>query len=529
MTNISAQLEDRKQNGISRTPAEVEIVRSANPPVRVADPCTVVVFGASGDLAKRKLLPAFYNLAKSHLLPDQFAVVGFARAAFDQEQFRDLVRDSICLQQGAKSDFEPAVCDWVIERLTYVEGDYTDPDRYKELKETLSGWSNKWHTADNYLFYLATPPDLFLTIVRRLSACGLTSQEEGHWRRVIIEKPFGTDLRSAQNLNRELLQILKEVQIYRIDHYLGKETVQNILVFRFSNSIFEPVWNRRYVDHVQVTAAETLGVEHRGAYYDKTGALRDMVPSHMMQLISLTAMEPPTSFHADAVHDEQVKVLKSVQTFSPEDVLAHAVRGQYDEGVVEGRQVPAYRSEPMVDPHSNTETFVALKLFIDNWRWADVPFYIRTGKRLHQRVTEIVVQFRKPPLILFRDTPLQDLQPNTLVMSIQPDEAISLSFGLKVPGPQVAVKPVKMDFHYADYFDNRPTTGYERLLYDCMIGDATLFQRADMAEAGWAVVDPILDLWKVLPPRFPNYTAGTWGPSEALTLLHKDGRRWRFE
>jgi len=322
--------------------------------------------------------------------------------------------------------------------------------------------------------------------------------------------------------------VLHENQVYRIDHYLGKETVQNILVFRFSNGIFEPVWNRRYIDHVQITVAETLGVEKRGGYYDHAGALRDMVPNHIFQLVSLTAMEPPISFHADAVRDEQAKILRAIQPFSPEDVLTRAIRGQYGAGEIEGKSVPAYRVEPDVAPDSRTETFVALKLSIDNWRWADVPFYIRTGKRMPARETEVAIQFRRAPFVLFRETPVERLTPNLLVLHIQPDEGISLRFGAKVPGIQVDVGAVDMDFRYQDYFGNEPSTGYERLLYDCMTGDATLFQRADMVEAGWSVVEPILDIWKALPPRsFPNYGAGTWGPKEADDLMARDKRAWR--
>jgi len=427
-------------------------------------------------------------------------------------------------------DLDPHVRDWLAERLSYVGRDYRDPRGFDELRQTLAAVDQKWHTQGNYLYYLAIPPDLFLVVVKQLNSCKLAQEDEREWRRFVVEKPFGHDLRSARELNRELLQIVKEQQIYRIDHYLGKETVQNILVFRFSNSIFEPVWNRRYVDNVQITVAETLGVEHRGAFYDKVGALRDMVPSHMMQLLSLSAMEPPISFQADAVRDEQAKLLRAIQPFAPEDVLADAVRGQYGGGVIDGQMVPAYRAEPLVDPNSSTETFVALKLLIDSWRWADVPFYLRTGKRLPKRVSEVVIQFRKAPLQLFRDTAVENLAANTLVMHIQPDEGISLQFGMKVPGPQVRVRPVNMDFRYADYFEKRLSTGYERLLYDCMIGDATLFQRADMVEAGWGVVDPILDVWGALPPRgFPNYAAGTWGPPQSFELLKRDGQQWRVE
>jgi len=345
---------------------------------------------------------------------------------------------------------------------------------------------------------------------------------------VIFEKPFGHDLESARTLNREITEVLKENQIYRIDHYLGKETVQNILVFRFSNGIFEPIWNRRYIDHVEITVSETVGVEQRGGYYDGSGALRDMVPNHIFQLITLTAMEPPISFDADAVRDEQAKILRAIQPLTPEEVLNRSIRGQYGEGIVDGERAPAYRSEPKVAPDSPTETFVALKVLIDNWRWADVPFYVRTGKRLPRRVTEVVIRFRRAPFVLFRKTPVERLTPNELVIRIQPDEGISLRFGAKIPGPLVRLGAVKMNFAYADYFGTTPSTGYERLLYDCMVGDATLFQRADMVDAAWTVVTPILDVWRALPPRnFPNYPAGTWGPKEATDLLERDGRHWR--
>jgi glucose-6-phosphate 1-dehydrogenase len=498
--------------------------KSSPPDLRTADPCAVVIFGASGDLARRKLLPSFYNLASDRLLPDDFAIVGFARSDLSTDQFREAVRENICTQHESEEGFDSAICDWILDRTSYVAGDYRDASRFHELRETLLSLDQTRNTRGNYLFYLATPPDLFLGVVKQLDACGLARQQDGQWRRFIIEKPFGSDLRSAQSLNRELLHIVSEEQIYRIDHYLGKETVQNILVFRFSNSIFEPVWNRQYVDHIQITVAETLGVEHRGDYYDKVGALRDMVPSHMMQLVSLTAMEPPVSFQADAVRDEQTKALHAVLPLTPEDVLASAVRGQYGEGVIDGQRVPAYRSEPRVNRESGTETFVALRLFLDNWRWAGVPFYLQTGKRLAKRESEIVIQFRQTPTVLFRDTPSDQLRPNTLVMSIQPKEAISLSFGAKMPGPKLRVAPVNMNFCYADYFKSESRTGYERLLYDCMVGDATLFQRADMVETGWAIVDPVLDVWEALRPRkFPNYAAGTWGPPEALELLRRDG------
>jgi glucose-6-phosphate 1-dehydrogenase len=353
-------------------------------------------------------------------------------------------------------------------------------------------------------------------------------EKNQQWRRVIIEKPFGHDLESARALNQHLLRVAGEKQIYRIDHYLGKETVQNILALRFANGIFEPIWNRRYIDHIQISVTETVGVEQRGSYYDQAGTLRDMVPNHIMQLISLTAMEPPVSFRADAVRDEQAKILHAIQPLSAEDVLSRTVRGQYGEGFIGGERVPAYRGEDGVPEDSKTETFVAMKLSIDNWRWADVPFYLRTGKRMPARHTHILIQFRRAPLVLFRETPVDALMPNQLVLHIQPEEGISLRFAAKVPGPSMRLGAVDMSFEYQDYFGSQPSTGYERLLHDCMIGDATLFQRADMVEAGWCVVSPVLDVWKALPPRnFPNYAAGTWGPNDADELLERDGRVWR--
>jgi glucose-6-phosphate 1-dehydrogenase len=496
---------------------------------RVADRCIMAIFGASGDLTTRKLMPALYNLGRNSLLPEEFAILGFAKDEISEEEFRRRIRDDIRDYAGAP-EADCKLCDWLADRAYYIAGDFANAADYVKLKDKIAELDGKYRTGGNVFYYLATLPQFFSRIIGQLGEQGLTTEELGRWRRVIIEKPFGSDLDSAKALNREIGQVLKEKQIYRIDHYLGKETVQNILVFRFSNGIFEPVWNRRYIDHVQITVAETLGVERRGGYYDKAGCLRDMIPNHILQLLSLTAMEPPISFEADAVRDEQSKVLNAITPISPEEVLTRAVRGQYAEGVADGLHGPAYRDEQFVDCHSNTETFVALKLGLDNWRWADVPFYVRTGKRLPKRVTEIVIQFRQAPFVLFRDTPVDNLTPNLLVMHIQPDEGISLRFGAKIPGAHVKVGGVTMDFHYADYFGAEPSTGYERLLYDCMIGDATLFQRADMVEAGWSVVEPILDVWKALPARtFPNYVAGTWGPREADELMRKDGRHWRTE
>ena len=424
-------------------------------------------------------------------------------------------------------DADAEVLAWFEKRIHYVQGDFRDPEFYWRLKEMCTGVSANDGIEDNFFYYLATAPAFFGEIVRQLGQAGLATEEGDNWRRVIFEKPFGRDLESAHALNADIKQVLQEHQIYRIDHYLGKETVQNIMVFRFANSIFEPIWNRRYIDHVQITAAETVGVERRGGYYENAGAMRDMVPNHLFQLLSLTAMEPPISFEADVVRDEQTKLLRAVQVPAPEDVLSKMARGQYGEGEVDGETVPAYRTEPNVAGDSRTETFVAMRLMIDNWRWADVPFYLRTGKRLAQRTTTIAIQFRQAPLVLFRHTAIDDLETNRLVIRLQPDEGISLQFGAKVPGPVMKMGKVNMDFCYRDYFGSTPNTGYERLLLDCMIGDATLFQRADMVESGWSLIQPALDVWKALPPRtFPNYPSGSWGPKEADELLERDGNQW---
>ena len=494
---------------------------------RPGDPCVMVIFGAAGDLTRRKLLPALYNLAAANLLSREFAVVGLAREQMTTEQFRDKFRQDI--KEFATGAVSNDLTEWFNRRLYYLPGEFSDAQAFVRLRDMLQQVDKDHGTQGNYFYYLATAPVFFAPVVQQLGEAKLVSNSADQWRRVIIEKPFGRDLDSARTLNSQLLQVLNEKQIYRIDHYLGKETVQNILAFRFANGIFEPIWNRRYIDHVQITVAETVGVENRGGYYDQSGTLRDMVPNHIFQLISLTAMEPPISFQADAVRDEQAKILHALQPLSSEDVLSRAVRGQYGDGRDPQKRMPAYRSESSVAPDSATETFVAMKLNIDNWRWADVPFYLRTGKRLPQRHTEIAIQFRRAPFVLFRDTAVERLTPNVLVLNIQPEEGISLSFGAKMPGPIMRLGNVDMSFSYSDYFGTSSSTGYERLLHDCMIGDATLFQRADMVEAGWSVVTPILDVWKALRPRsFPNYPAGAWGPKEADDLLGRDGRKWRL-
>jgi glucose-6-phosphate 1-dehydrogenase len=488
---------------------------------KVAGPCVFVLFGAAGDLTKRKLIPALFNLVKAKLLPDTFAVMGVSVDDLDVEGFRKQVSEFLPLNDST-------ALNWLRSRLFYERGDFGDPNTFANLRDRLAAIDAESHTGGNYLFYMATAPKFFASIVQQLGRAGLSTQDNGRWRRIVIEKPFGTDLESAKTLNRDIKSVLQENQIYRIDHYLGKETVQNIMVFRFDNAIFEPIWNRRYIDHVQITNAETVGVERRGAYFDSAGTLRDMVPNHVMQLLSLTAMESPVSFSADAVRNEQAKVLHSLQPLNSEDVLENSVRGQYGDGMIGDERVPRYRSEPGVNPESRTETFVALKLNIDNWRWAGVPFYFRTGKRLAQRHTEITIQFKRMPFELFRNAPFHKGHSNTLVIQIQPVEGISLSFGAKIPGPVLRVGSVDMSFEYSKYFGADAYTGYEVLLYDCMIGDATLFQRADMVEAGWTVIDPVLDVWKALPPRkFPNYASGTWGPMESDHLLEADNRQWR--
>ncbi|HVF46345.1 MAG TPA: glucose-6-phosphate dehydrogenase [Pyrinomonadaceae bacterium] len=494
---------------------------------KTAEPCVMVIFGATGDLTKRKLFPALYNLAKDDFLPHTFAIVGVGRQEMTSEEFRDQVAGH--LREFIPNGPDEKIVKWFGERTYYTGGDFDDDTKlFGDLKNLIGNVSAEHQIPGNYFYYLATPPSLFGNVTSKIVKNGLGTEENGNWRRFIYEKPFGHDLESAEKLNAELLETVNEKQIYRIDHYLGKETVQNILVFRFGNGIFEPIWNRNYIDHVQITVAEKLGVELRGGYYDTAGALRDMIPNHILQLVTLTAMEPPVSFEADSVRDEQAKILQAIQAYDPEDVLLRAVRGQYGEGTVDGKKVPGYRTEDKVAPNSNTETFAAFKLSVDNWRWADVPFYIRTGKRMKTRHSSIVIQFKKAPFMLFRDTPVEKLTTNRIVLHIQPDEGITLHFGAKIPGPIVNMGAVDMDFDYLDHFGEQVSTGYERLLYDCMIGDATLFQRADMVEAGWRIVAPVLDVWKALPARdFPNYAAGTWGPADSDAMLAADGRAWK--
>ena len=497
---------------------------------RTPEPNAMVIFGATGDLTRSRLVPALYNLFAERRLPTGFTVIGFARRPWSDEDFRTQMRRAC--ERGCELGLAPGIWESFEESLSYVSSDFENPAGYQRLRELLEELDRRRGTAGNRVYYLATPPEDVPLIARRLGASGLAHPERRHdspagWVRLVVEKPFGEDLQSARALNHLLLEVFREDEIYRIDHYLGKETVQNILVLRFANGIYEPIWNRRYVDHVQITVAEAEGVETRGRFYDHTGALRDILQNHMMQLLSLVAMEPPTTFDADMVRGEKVKVLHSLRLPALHEVPQLTVRGQYGPGFISGEPVPGYREEPGVAPNSTTETYVALKLFVDNWRWADVPFYLRTGKRLTRRLTEIAVQFRRPPLRLFGPAMTEPTEGNVLVLRIQPDEGISLRFAVKQPGLQMEVRPVTMEFLYGTTF-GRTSEAYERLLLDCMLGDSTLFIRSDEVEAAWAYATQILHGWQMEPPSvFPNYEAGTWGPLEAQELIAKDGRRWR--
>jgi glucose-6-phosphate 1-dehydrogenase len=506
----------------------------ANDRVVVAPPCAMVIFGATGDLTKRLIVPALYNLVNAKRLPPGFKLVGIGLSLETTAEWRQSLEEMMkqFVAQGGGEFQADHINDtawhWLTERMSYLQGDLNDPGTYSRLREHLAGLDKTGGTAGNYLFYLAVADRFFGAVVAGLGAAGLVTEQDRQWRRVVIEKPFGHDLPSAKSLNAEILKTLQEHQIYRMDHFLGKETVQNIMALRFANGLFEPLWNRQHIDHIQITAAETVGVERRGKFYEETGALRDMVPNHVFQLLALTAMEPPISFDADAVRDKKAEVIEAIRPIKPGRALKDAVRGQYDAGIVLGKQVQAYRREPDVAPDSTTETYIACKLKIDNWRWAGVPFYLRTGKYLKRRWTEIAIRFHQAPYTLFRGTHVERMNPNWMILRIQPNEGIALEFAAKRPGPTVKLNTVSMDFAYKSYFDMAPNTGYETLIYDCMIGDATLFQRADNIEAGWRAVQPILDAWANNPPKgFPNYAAGGNGPAAADELLARDGRAWR--
>ncbi len=489
---------------------------------RVPAPTVVVIFGASGDLTKRKLLPALFHLEQGDLLPQEFGMIGVARRDLTAT-FADDMKDGIVEFGGATPD-NPKLAGF-IEKVSYHPMNFDDDTGYEKLKEHLVAFDTKYGVKCNRLFYLAVAPEYFSGILHFLGRHGMAKSENSHVR-VIIEKPFGHDLESARILNADVNQVLDEDQIFRIDHYLGKETVQNILVFRFANGIFEPIWNRNYIDHIQITAAESIGIEGRGPFYEKAGALRDVMQNHMMELLSFVCMEPPVSFEAAAVRHEKVKVWKAIQSIQMDD----AVRGQYGPGEINGKAVKGYRQEDRVDPNSQTETFVALKLGIENWRWAGVPIYLRTGKRLAKRETEITIQFKQPPMLLFGGNtsgPCSDIQPNLITMRIQPDEGISLRFGAKVPSPDMTVCPVDMNFQYSTAFGTNSANGYERLLLDAMLGDATLFAHRDGVEATWTLMTPVLQAWaNAKPADFPNYAGGSWGPQCAEELIGRDGRRW---
>ncbi len=490
---------------------------------RPADPCAMVIFGASGDLTSRLLVPALYNLARTKLLPENFALIGVARSEETAESWAASLHDG--LQKTLGNDFDESVWKRLTAAMSYVAGDVTKPDLYEKLKTALSDVEQRHATKGNAIFYLAVADRFFGPIVDNLGKAGLTSEEDGkHWRRVVVEKPFGNSVSSAHDLNARILHTLREDQVFRIDHFLGKDAVQSIMAFRFANGLFEPIWSRDRIDHVQITVAETVGVEKRGDFYEATGALRDMVPNHVFALLSMVAMEPPVGFDEAAIRSKKADVFRAMPTIDP----ANAVRGQYAAGTVQNQPVKAYREEQGIAPDSHVETYVAMKLEIDNWRWAGVPFYVRTGKHLAQRNTEIAICFKQAPFAAFQDTPVESLRPNWLVLRIQPNEGISLQFEVKRRGPTVDLAAVKMDFRYDDWFPKEPNVGYETLIYDVMIGDPALFMRADMVEQAWRIVQPVLDAWAADKTDLATYTSGSDGPAAADALIAKDGNRaWR--
>ncbi len=489
-----------------------------------AEPCTIILFGASGDLAKRKVVPALFDLAQNNSLGERYAILGFARTAMTDESFRSSLGEA-ARTISEVGPIDPAKWDAFASNLHYSPGDYADQNSYAQLAKRLAEIDAENTLGGNRLFYLSTPPEVYPDIVEQLGRAGLARPNRpDSWVRIIIEKPFGRDLDSAIELNKIVLNVFEEKQVYRIDHYLGKDTVQNLLVLRFGNGIFEPLWNRNYVDHVQITASETLGVERRGGFYETTGALRDMIQSHVLQLTSLVAVEPPASFDATAVRNEKLKVLQSIRPFNLEMVAQWVVRGQYSPGRFGDVAVAGYRDELNVSRTSRTETFVSMRLLIDNWRWAGVPFYLRTGKRLAKRSTEIMIQFRRAPHIVFRE---REVQPNRLILNIQPDEGVCVSFGAKKPGTDMSIGTVAMNFSYREGFGGVTRSAYATLLNDCLRGDATLFDRGDSVEAAWSLIDPILDVWSAAKTAtVPEYAAGTWGPKESDQLLERDGRQW---
>jgi glucose-6-phosphate 1-dehydrogenase len=484
---------------------------------RTPDACALVIFGASGDLTKRKLFPALYSLALRRLLPEKFGIVGVARTEESDDNFREAMKAAV--QEFGRDAFQQETWDSLAERIRYVATDFADEEGQQRVAAVLNELDDRYGTSGNRVYYLAVPPSAIETLIHEIGEHRTTDG----WTRLVIEKPFGHDLASAQQLNTELQQQFDESEVFRIDHYLGKETVQNLLALRFANGIFEPIWNRQFVDHVQITVAESIGIEGRAAFYEQAGAIRDIFQNHLLQLVALTAMEPPIDFTDESVRNEKVKVLRAMHTPGPK----HVVRGQYGTGFVEGEEVPGYRDEPGVARDSMTETFVAVKLFVDNWRWADTPFYVRAGKRLARRETSIAIEFKRAPHPPFEEAAGGDLQPNVLVVHIQPDEGVSLEFAAKVPGQGMTLRTVHMDFLYGGAFRTGIPEAYERLILDCLLGDATLFTRADEVEEQWSLVDAIVAFWKRDRPAFPNYEAGTWGPATADELMRRDRRAWR--
>jgi glucose-6-phosphate 1-dehydrogenase len=494
------------------------------------DPCAMVIFGASGDLTSRKLIPALYYLYREGMLPEGFSVVGAARSSFSDDGFRSELRDAVKKYLKVPPEDEPLL-DRFLQSVSYISGNFGDRQAYQGLAQRLDELDEQHGTRGNRLFYMSTPPSFFSPIVKNLGESALAKPKipGQSWTRVVIEKPFGHDLESARELNRLVMSVFSEDQVYRIDHYLGKETVQNLMVFRFANGVFEPVWNRRYIDHVQIAVAEELGLEGRGGYYEEAGLVRDMIQNHVLSLLSLIAMEPPSLFEAQAVRDEKSKVMRAIRPLPLDRLNEFAVRGQYVEGWRGDERLPAYRAEPKVSPQSVTETFAALKLFIDNWRWADVPFYIRSGKRLPKRMSEITIQFRSAPHLLFRGLNIQGMVPNLLRVRIQPDEGIALRFNAKIPDTTMQIRPVSMDFKYSEEFETAaPPTAYETLLLDCMLGDPMLFTRDDFVDLAWELITPVLDRWQKDGRKgLYFYEASTWGPPEADALIERDGRHWR--
>ena len=496
-------------------------------PSRTPPPAVIVIYGATGDLTQRKLMPGLYSLAAQGLLPPESQIIGVARRDLSDDQFREAMREGV--EEHSRLTIDDAAWRRFAPTLRYLSAPFDEPEGYAELRALIEAHDRHCGTRGNRLFYLATAPEYFPTIAEQLGAAGLADEGDGDDRfaRLVVEKPFGQDLASARELNHRVGAVFRERQVYRIDHYLGKETVQNLLVLRFGNAIFEPIWNRRYVDHVQITVAEDLGVGSRGGYYDQSGALRDIVQNHMLQVLSIIAMEPPARFESRDVRDEKVKVLRAIAPFDAESTRLDAVRGQYGAGTLNGREVPGYREEEGVNPESNTDTYVALKLGIDNWRWSETPFYLRTGKRLPHRTTEVAIQFKQAPHLPFDPAAVADVSPNLLTLRIQPDEGAALRFLAKVPGPTIDLSDVNMDFKYGESFSQDSPEAYERLLLDALLGDSTLFARWDEVERAWEIVEGLIEEWSATPGPFPNYSAGSWGPAAADELMARDGREWR--